>query len=114
MAGQTGGGISGGIFFTGLVFLMGVCIFISCKMAGKHFETSFEVFKEGAKYQRYGEFYTMNYLKDENAAMDARIFSQEGIILRESQEKCYQRFNQHIHQDTAKTGKKEPNTVIAV
>lgn len=92
MAGQTGGGISGGIFFTGLVFLMGVCIFISCKMAGKHFETSFEVFKEGAKYQRYGEFYTMNYLKDENAAMDARIFSQEGIILRESQEKCYQRF----------------------
>ena len=52
------------------------------------------MFKKGAEYNRFGEFYTMNYLPDENAAMDARIFSQEGIILRESQEKCYRRFAQ--------------------
>ncbi|MDE7326159.1 MAG: ABC transporter ATP-binding protein/permease, partial [Lachnospiraceae bacterium] len=86
------GGEGSRLLFPALLFLVGICVFVSCKMAGKHFDVSFEVFEKGAQYSRYGEFYTMNYLPDENAAMDARIFSQEGIILRESQEKCYQRF----------------------
>ncbi len=77
-----------------LVLVTAVCVYISCKMAGKHFDVSFEVFVKGAEYNRYGEFYTMNYLPDEDTAMDTRIFSQEEIILHESQEKCYQRFAQ--------------------
>ncbi len=88
------GGNSIRLLFPVLCLLTGACVYISCKMAGKHFDISFEVFKKGAEYNRFGEFYTMNYLPDENAAMDARIFSQEGIILRESQEKCYRRFAQ--------------------
>lgn len=93
-----GGGYSR-FLFPALVLLMGACIHISCKMAGKRFDVSFEVFEKGAEYNRYGEFYTMNYLPDENAAMDARIFSQEGIILRESQEKCYRRFAAGKHRE---------------
>ncbi|MDE7211965.1 MAG: hypothetical protein K2O03_11075, partial [Lachnospiraceae bacterium] len=77
-----------------LVLVTAICVYISCKMAGKHFDVSFEVFVKGAEYNRYGEFYTMNYLPDEDTAMDTRIFSQEEIILHESQEKCYQRFAQ--------------------
>lgn len=83
---------AGSPLFLGVILMVGVCIFISCKMAEKHFDVSFEVFEKGAEYNRYGEFYTMNYLPNEDAAMDVRIFSQEGIILRESGEKCYQSF----------------------
>lgn len=85
------GGASSPLFL-GMILMVGICIFISCKMAGKHFDVSFEVFKKGAEYNRYGEFYTMNYLPNEDTAMDVRIFSQEKIILRESGEKCYRRF----------------------
>lgn len=87
-----GKGSAGGPLFLGMILMVGICIFISCKMAGRHFDVSFEVFEKGAEYNRYGEFYTMNYLPDEDTAMDVRIFSQEKIILRESGEKCYQRF----------------------
>lgn len=83
---------AGSLLFLGMILMVGICIFISCKMAGRHFDVSFEVFEKGAEYNRYGEFYTMNYLPDEDTAMDVRIFSQEKIILRESREKCYQRF----------------------
>lgn len=82
------------LLFFGAGLLVGSCVFLSCKMAGKRFDVSFEVFEKGAEYNRYGEFYTMNYLPDEDAAMDARIFPQEGIILRESREKCYRHFAQ--------------------
>lgn len=87
-----GGGGNVRFLFPVLLLLVGACVFISCKMAAKHFDVSFAVFEKGAEYNRYGEFYTMNYLPDENAAMDARIFPQEELILRESQEKCYRRF----------------------
>lgn len=93
-AGEMQGGQGGVWTALFLILLTAVCACISCNMAGKHFDVSFEVFLKGAEYNRYGEFYTMNYLPDENAAMDMRIFSQEEIILRESQEKCYQRFAQ--------------------
>ena len=87
-----GKGSAGGSLFLGMILMVGICIFISCKMAGRHFDVSFEGFAKGAEYNRYGEFYTMNYLPDEDSAMDVRIFSQEKIILRESKEKCYQHF----------------------
>lgn len=75
-----------------LGLLTAVCSVVSCRMTAKRFDVSFEVFENGAKYNRYGEFYTMNYLPDENAATDVRIFRQEDIILRESKEKCYRHF----------------------
>lgn len=75
-----------------LGLLTAVCSVVSCRMTAKRFDVSFEVFENGAKYNRYGEFYTMNYLPDENAAMDVRIFRQEDIILRESKEKCHRHF----------------------
>ncbi len=73
----------------GLVIL---CSFLSCKMTGKRFDAAFEVFQNGAKYIRYGDFYTMKYLSDEHGAMDARIYGQEALIIRECQEKCYEHF----------------------
>lgn len=75
-----------------LVALVGVCSYISCRTAGKRFDVSFDVFQEGSQYSRYGEFYSMNYLADEDAAMDARIYDQEDLILSECQEKCYEHF----------------------
>lgn len=66
--------------------------FVSCKTMSKRFDASYEVFEQGAGYKRYGEFYTMNYLTEENSAMDVRIYNQEALILRESQEKCYDFF----------------------
>lgn len=82
--------------FVGMLLTLGIltaiCSVVSCRMTAKRFDVSFEVFENGAKYSRYGEFYTMNYLPDENAAMDVRIFRQGEMILRESREKCYRHF----------------------
>lgn len=72
-----------------LCALIAVCAYVSCKTMSKRFDVSIEVFTQGAEYKRYGEFYTMNYLMDENAAMEVRIYEQEQLILKESQEKCY-------------------------
>lgn len=68
------------------------CSYISCKMTSKRFDVNFEVFQNGSKHSRYGEFYTMDYLSDENAAMDARIYNQEKLIIRECQSNCYEHF----------------------
>lgn len=79
------------IFVLAVVII--ICSCVSCKMAGKRFDVNFEIFHQmGAKYNRYGEFYTMNYLSDENAALDIRMFQQDKIIMEESQRKCYERF----------------------
>lgn len=75
-----------------LVILIIVCSFISCKMTSKKFDSNYEVFTNGSKYNRYGEFYTINYLSNEEAALDTRIFGQKEIIINESQEKCYAKF----------------------
>lgn len=75
-----------------LAVLVALCSFLSCKMTGKRFDVAFEVFQNGAKHIRYGDFYTMNYLSGEHGAMDARIYGQEALIVRESQEKCYEHF----------------------
>ncbi len=77
-----------------IVILLGVlivgCSYFTCKIASKRFDVSFDVFEHGAKYNRYGEFYTLSYLPDEDMAMDIRIFSQKKLVLEESQKKCYQ------------------------
>lgn len=74
---------------TGLVIISSC---ISCKMTGKRFDVNFEVFEEGAKYKRVGEFYMMDYLSQEAGALDTRIFAQEKLVLEESQKRCYEHF----------------------
>lgn len=81
-------GIAVVIVFLLLVLVMG-CSYLTCKMASKRFSVSFDVFEQGAKYNRYGEFYDLNYLADEDMAMDVRMFRQKRLVLRESQQKCY-------------------------
>ncbi len=69
--------------------LSAICSLISCKMTSKRFDVSFQLFQNGSKYSRYGDFYAMKYLQNENAAMDARIYNQEELIVSECQSKCY-------------------------
>lgn len=87
-------GMIGGSMAVGIMILSGMliagCSYFTCKIASKRFDVSFDVFEHGAKYNRYGEFYTLNYLPDEDMAMDIRIFRQKKLILEESQKKCYQ------------------------
>lgn len=79
-------------YFVCIAALVVICSYISCKMMGKRFDVAFEVFEEGAKYKRYGEFYTLEYLSDEDAALDVRIFRQKDMILQETWERCYEHF----------------------
>ncbi len=92
MAGVKSGKISGSAAVADMI-LLGVlivgCSYFTCKIASKRFDVSFDIFEQGAKYNRYGEFYTMSYLPDEDMAMDIRIFKQKNLILEESQKKCY-------------------------
>lgn len=76
----------------GLTGLVIISSYISCKMTGKRFDVAFEVFEEGAKYKRVGEFYMMDYLSKDAGAMDSRIFAQEKLVLKESQKCCYEHF----------------------
>ncbi len=75
------------VFLLALLIAAGACI--ACKCASKRFEVSFEVFEHGAKYNRYGEFYELSYLPDEDMAMDIRIFRQKELVIRECQQRCH-------------------------
>lgn len=86
-----GGGNLGTIgLVSGLGLLVALCAFLSCRMTGKRFDATFQMFLKGARNARYGDFYHMEYLQDEDAAMDARIYSQEDLIVQECQTKCYE------------------------
>ena len=76
----------------GLVVLVIFSAYISCKMTGKRFDVNFEVFEEGAKYIRVGDFYTREYLSTDAGALDSRMFAQEEMVLKESQQHCYEHF----------------------
>ena len=84
-------GAGGSFGLAGLAALAGFSSFVACRMTGKRFDVTFELFLKGARYARYGDYYHMNYLPDEDAAMDARIYSQERMILDQCQTKCYER-----------------------
>lgn len=75
-----------------ILILVILCSIVACKMTSKRFDVDFDVFENGSKYIRYGDFYTMNYLTDENAAMDARIYQQDSLITSECQTRCYEYF----------------------
>lgn len=92
LAGMLPADRAGGSFgLAGLAALAGFSSFVACRMTGKRFDVTFELFLKGARYARYGDYYHMNYLPDEDAAMDARIYSQERMILNQCQTKCYER-----------------------
>ncbi len=89
----TSGGIVKSVYLVlGLIILVTVSSIVSCKMTSKRFDVNYEVFVNGAKYNRYGEFYTISYLSDETAALDTRIYAQTETIVNECQNKCYARF----------------------
>lgn len=91
-AGETAEGAAGGtgtVVF-GLALLVAVSCALSCRMTGRRFDATFQVFLKGAQHSRYGDFYHMEYLRDEEAAMDARIYRQEELILSQCQSKCYE------------------------
>lgn len=69
-----------------------VSVFISSRMTGKLFDVSLDIFLNGAKFQRYGNFYMLDYLSDEKAAKDVRIFSQRELIVEEAMEQCFRPF----------------------
>lgn len=75
-----------------ILLLLAVCSYITCKTSSKKFDVNFEVFQHGSKYISFGDFYTREYLLDENAALDARIYQPDDLILSECQEKCYEHF----------------------
>ena len=92
LAGMLSADRAGGSFgLAGLAALAAFSSFVACRMTGKRFDVTFELFLKGARYARYGDYYHMNYLPDEDAAMDARIYSQERMILNQCQTKCYER-----------------------
>ena len=74
------------------LFLVVICSFVTCKTSSKRFDAAFEVFQNGSKYISYGDFYTRDYLLDEDAALDARIYEPDDLILSECQTKCYEQF----------------------
>lgn len=76
----------------GLLSLTAFCAWISCRMTSRRWDVAFQVFEQGAVYQRYGDYYTMNYLPDEDMGMDIRIFRQKRLVLDESRRRCYDPF----------------------
>ncbi|MDR1640656.1 MAG: ABC transporter ATP-binding protein/permease [Clostridiales bacterium] len=62
---------------------------LSSRLTSKMFDVSFDVFKDGAKYNRYANFYMHDYLSDDKSAKDVRIYAQEDLIVRETQNRCY-------------------------
>lgn len=76
----------------GMIALIMICSMVSCKMTSKKFDANYDVFVDGSKYNRYGEFYTIDYLSNEDAALDTRIFGQKDLIIQETKDKCYSKF----------------------
>ena len=58
-------------------------------MTAKIFDVSFDVFLNGAKYNRYANYYMLEYLSDDKSAKDVRLYSQKNLIVREVLDKCY-------------------------
>ena len=62
---------------------------VSSKMTSKIFDVSFDVFKNGARYNRYADYYKLEYLSDDKSAKDVRLYAQKNLILDEVLDKCY-------------------------
>ena len=89
---QNSGVVNTAFFILIILLLIAVCSYITCKTSSKRFDVNFDVFEQGSKYISFGDFYTREYLLDENAALDARIYEPDDLILSECQKKCYEHF----------------------
>ncbi len=89
----------------GILTLIIICSMVSCKMTSKKFDANYDVFVDGAKYNRYGEFYTIDYLSNEDAALDTRIFGQKDLIIQEAKDKCYSKFAEGKRKEMRATNK---------
>lgn len=72
-----------------LVVIIIISVVISSKMTSKIFDVSFDVFKNGARYNRYANYYKLEYLSDDKSAQDVRLYSQKNLILDEVLDRCY-------------------------
>lgn len=75
--------------YLALIVIIIISAAISSKMTSKIFDVSFDVFKNGAKYNRYANYYKLEYLSDDKSAQDVRLYSQKNLILGEVLDKCY-------------------------
>lgn len=72
-----------------LIVMIVISVAVSAKMTGKIFDVSFDVFKNGARYNRYADYYKLEYLSDDKSAKDVRLYSQKNLILDEVLNQCY-------------------------
>ena len=72
-----------------LIVVIIISATVSSKMTAKIFDVSFDVFLNGAKYNRYANYYMLEYLSDDKSAKDVRLYSQKNLIVREVLDKCY-------------------------
>ena len=45
-----------------LLILVALCTWISCRLTSRRWDVGYQIFEQGAVYQRYGEYYTINYM----------------------------------------------------
>lgn len=72
-----------------LIAIILLSVVVSSKMTSKIFDVSFDVFKNGARYNRYANYYKLEYLSDDKSAQDVRLYAQKNLILNEVLDKCY-------------------------
>lgn len=77
------------ILLCALIFISSI---VSSKMTSKVFDVMFDVFKHGASYNRYANYYKLEYLSDNKSAKDVRLFAQKDLIVDEVLDKCYTPF----------------------
>lgn len=92
LAGKSGGVLDFADSVWGYLALAAIILVsaaVSSKLTSRIFDVSFDVFKNGAKYNRYANFYKLEYLSDDKTAQDVRLYSQKELIRREVLDKCY-------------------------
>lgn len=75
--------------YLALTVIIIISVVVSSKMTSKIFDVSFDVFKNGARYNRYADYYKLEYLSDDKSAQDVRLYAQKNLILDEVLDKCY-------------------------
>lgn len=81
------GAINSGWFSVLLVLVIIICIAFTVKNSKTFSIKSFKLFQYGAKYNGYLVYYIYNYLRDDKAGKDVRIFDQRELLLNEMTDK---------------------------
>lgn len=91
--------------YLALIVIIIISVAVSSKMTSKIFDVSFDVFKNGARYNRYANYYKLEYLSDDKSAQDVRLYSQKNLILGEVLDKCYIPFAEGDRREKAASSK---------